>query len=56
MHSSKTFIIIAMATVFLPSVLGKEFIVGDSTGWTTNFDYQAWAKDKHFQVGGTLGI
>ncbi|KAL6348920.1 hypothetical protein AAG906_033576 [Vitis piasezkii] len=54
MASTKAFIIIAMAAVFLPSILGKEFIVGDSTGWTTNFDYQAWAQDKHFQVGDKL--
>lgn len=34
----------------------KEFIVGDDASWTTNFDYQAWAKDKVFHVGDTLGI
>ncbi|CAN1765350.1 Blue copper protein [Linum perenne] len=39
----------------LPSLaVGKDFIVGDSYGWTTNFDYQSWAKGKNFFVGDRL--
>ncbi|CAN1245796.1 Blue copper protein [Linum grandiflorum] len=33
---------------------GKDFIVGDNYGWTINFDYQSWAKDKEFHVGDRL--
>ncbi|KAH7571682.1 hypothetical protein ACOSQ2_014638 [Xanthoceras sorbifolium] len=32
----------------------KEFIVGDDSGWSLGFDYQAWAVDKNFQVGDKL--
>ncbi|KAF6136537.1 hypothetical protein GIB67_015993 [Kingdonia uniflora] len=28
----------------------EEFIVGDEKGWTTGFDYQAWANRKTFEV------
>ncbi|GAY39969.1 hypothetical protein CUMW_048440, partial [Citrus unshiu] len=34
--------------------MATEHIVGDETGWTTGFDYAAWAKDKVFRVGDTL--
>ncbi|KAL9438676.1 hypothetical protein AB3S75_024364 [Citrus x aurantiifolia] len=54
MASSKLFIILAIAAIIAPSVLGKDHIVGDETGWTTNFDYQAWAKAKEFRVGDRL--
>ncbi|XP_050213699.2 blue copper protein 1b-like [Mercurialis annua] len=37
-----------------PLTYGKEFIVGDEARWTLGFDYQAWAKDKHFRVGDKL--
>lgn len=30
-------------------------MVGDDQGWTTNYDYQAWAKGKEFHVGDKLG-
>ncbi|KAM6556933.1 hypothetical protein CsatB_003952 [Cannabis sativa] len=33
-----------------------DYIVGDEAGWTTNFDYQAWAQDKMFFVGDTLAF
>ncbi|KAJ9173496.1 hypothetical protein P3X46_016619 [Hevea brasiliensis] len=54
MASSKICIIIAIAAVFVPSILATEFVVGDETGWTTNFDYQAWAQGKEFHVGDKL--
>ncbi|KAG8649865.1 hypothetical protein MANES_08G155300v8, partial [Manihot esculenta] len=31
-----------------------EVIVGDDAGWRLGFDYQAWAKGKHFRVGDKL--
>ncbi|CAN1245795.1 Blue copper protein [Linum grandiflorum] len=37
-----------------PLISGKDFMVGDNYGWTTNFDYQSWAKDKDFRVGDRL--
>ncbi|KAF2313181.1 hypothetical protein GH714_009645 [Hevea brasiliensis] len=54
MASCKIWIIITIAAVFLPSILATEFVVGDETGWTTNFDYQAWAQGKKFHVGDKL--
>ncbi|KAK7305787.1 hypothetical protein VNO77_43699 [Canavalia gladiata] len=46
---------LVIATIFLPSIaMAKEFVVGDDHGWTTHFDYQAWAADKTFLVGDTL--
>ena len=35
--------------------MATEFTVGDDSGWTINFDYNAWAKDKVFRVGDNLG-
>ncbi|MFS8003638.1 putative Phytocyanin domain, cupredoxin [Helianthus anomalus] len=32
----------------------KLFVVGDDKGWTLNFDYQVWAKDKVFVAGDQL--
>ncbi|KAL4576487.1 hypothetical protein LXL04_012582 [Taraxacum kok-saghyz] len=40
--------------VLASSVSATEYIVGDESGWTLDFDYQAWAKDKVFIVGDTL--
>ncbi|KAG8649862.1 blue copper protein-like [Manihot esculenta] len=37
-----------------PLTYGREFIVGDEAGWRLGFDYQAWARDKHFRVGDKL--
>ncbi|OVA16451.1 Plastocyanin-like [Macleaya cordata] len=57
MASNQFFFITLMmvAIVILPSVaLATEYIVGDDSGWTIKFDYQAWAKDKTFMVGDKL--
>ena len=40
------FLVVAMAT---------EFSIGDDQGWTINFNYEAWAKEKVFHVGDKLG-
>ncbi|KAF3441438.1 hypothetical protein FNV43_RR15352 [Rhamnella rubrinervis] len=42
------------AVLFATIAMGAEYIVGDDEGWTINFDYQAWAKDKVFHVGDKL--
>lgn len=42
---------------FLPEITkATEYWVGGEKGWTLDVDYQAWAKDKTFKVGDTLGI
>ncbi|XP_062086389.1 blue copper protein 1b-like [Humulus lupulus] len=40
--------------LLVPSISAVDYIVGDDAGWTTNFDYQAWAQDKLFGVGDRL--
>ncbi|KAF8398045.1 hypothetical protein HHK36_016971 [Tetracentron sinense] len=56
MASKQLFIIILAAiAVVLPTLaMATEFMVGDDSGWTIKFDYQAWAKDKEFHVGDKL--
>jgi hypothetical protein len=49
------FFVLAIVAILVPSILGVEFTVGDDQGWTTNYDYQAWAKGKEFHVGDKLG-
>lgn len=46
------FLILLAAAV--PS-LGKDYTVGDSSGWTLTGDYKTWATDKTFNVGDNLG-
>ncbi|OVA07733.1 Plastocyanin-like [Macleaya cordata] len=42
-------VIFSAVIVVVPLVFGEEFIVGDEKGWTTKFDYAAWAKGKEFR-------
>nr|A0A0M4FTF3.1 RecName: Full=Blue copper protein; Short=PhBcp; Flags: Precursor [Petunia x hybrida]ALC79558.1 blue copper protein [Petunia axillaris] len=40
---------------FLPAItMATQYLVGDDRGWTLDFDYQTWAKNKTFKVGDTL--
>lgn len=56
MASGSVFIIFVFIAAFAPmTTLAKEFIVGDQTGWTIGYDYQAWAEGKEFHVADTLG-
>lgn len=56
MASNNLLVVLAIAVVVFPSVtMATEYWVGDSKGWTVNFDYQAWASDKMFMVGDVLG-
>ncbi|XP_062147925.1 blue copper protein 1b-like [Alnus glutinosa] len=48
------FFVLAIVAILVPSILAVEFMVGDDQGWTTNYDYQAWAKGKEFHVGDKL--
>ncbi|KAK9059257.1 hypothetical protein SSX86_021876 [Deinandra increscens subsp. villosa] len=56
MATSPRLNLVFMATflVLATSISAKEYIVGDENGWTLDFDYQTWAKDKVFVVGDTL--
>lgn len=48
---------LAILLVSLPALVrGTVHVVGDSFGWTRNFDYAAWAKGRHFRVGDKLGM
>ncbi|KAI3523090.1 hypothetical protein L1887_01146 [Cichorium endivia] len=52
-HIIVVFAILAM--VLLPSTtMATDYVVGDESGWTVNYDYQAWAKNKIFYVGDKL--
>ncbi|KAL8095075.1 blue copper protein 1b-like [Apium graveolens] len=53
MASYNLFILLAIASV-TATMASTEFWVGDSSGWTIKYDYQAWAADKVFRVGDTL--
>ena len=54
--ASKHLAALAIFAIVLPAVaMATEFTVGDDQGWTINFDYVAWAKDKVFHVGDKLG-
>ncbi|KAL4565593.1 hypothetical protein LXL04_029695 [Taraxacum kok-saghyz] len=52
--SHSIIIFITTLVVFATSISAKEYIVGGANGWTLDFDYQDWAKDKIFTVGDTL--
>ncbi|KAL3499458.1 hypothetical protein ACH5RR_038551 [Cinchona calisaya] len=39
---------------FASSILAKDIVVGDDSGWKLNFDYQDWANGKEFNVGDNL--
>ena len=54
--ASKRFVgaIAILAFVLAAVVMATKFSVGDDQGWTINFDYEAWSKDKVFQVGDEL--
>ncbi|KDP39673.1 hypothetical protein JCGZ_02693 [Jatropha curcas] len=55
MASDQAFIIFVLFVAIAPiTILAEEHVVGDEYGWTPGFDYQAWAKDKTFQVGDKL--
>ncbi|KAA8522311.1 hypothetical protein F0562_012984 [Nyssa sinensis] len=54
MASLPILITIAIVAVVAPPALATDFVVGDDKGWTTNFDYQAWAMGKEFRVGDKL--
>ncbi|XP_055960430.1 blue copper protein-like [Mercurialis annua] len=55
MGSHGNFMIFMLIAALVPiTTLGREYIVGDESGWTFNFDYQTWAQGKNFQVGDKL--
>ncbi|KAI6697031.1 hypothetical protein NL676_017150 [Syzygium grande] len=49
--ASQFAILAIVALVALPSVaLATQWTVGDSSGWTINYNYTDWAKDKVFPM------
>lgn len=57
MACKQTFAILAALLAALPAFArATEHVVGDYSGWTTNFNYSAWAEGREFRVGDTLGI
>ncbi|XP_030444128.2 blue copper protein 1a-like [Syzygium oleosum] len=53
--ASQFAILAIVALVALPSVaLATQWNVGDGSGWTINYNYTDWAKDKVFHVGDSL--
>ncbi|XP_024996640.1 basic blue protein-like [Cynara cardunculus var. scolymus] len=49
-----TIVFISTILVLATSISAKDYVVGDGSGWTLDFDYQTWAKDKVFFVGDNL--
>lgn len=50
-------VFLAISMVLLSSLaLATDHLVGDDKGWTLDYDYVAWAKDKVFLVGDNLGM
>ncbi|MBA0702395.1 hypothetical protein Goari_000025, partial [Gossypium aridum] len=40
-----------LIAIFLPAMaMAIDYIIGDDSRWTINFNYQAWAKDEVFYV------
>ncbi|KAB2005330.1 hypothetical protein ERO13_D11G243850v2 [Gossypium hirsutum] len=53
--ASNKLLMLSVVAIFIPAMaMATDYIVGDDSGWTINFDYQAWAKDKVFYVGDKL--
>ncbi|GJY59080.1 plastocyanin-like protein [Tanacetum coccineum] len=40
--------------LFPTTTKATDYVVGDASGWTLDFDYQAWASSKTFKVGDNL--
>lgn len=55
MASAQFFSILTIAAILVTSILATEFLVGDETGWDTNYDYKGWTRGKEFHVGDQLG-
>lgn len=53
--SCSTIVFIMTIFVLATSISATEYIVGDQNGWSLDFDYQTWTKDKVFYVGDKLG-
>ncbi|PWA95464.1 cupredoxin [Artemisia annua] len=45
---------ISIVVVLPASTMAAEYVVGGDSGWTTDYNYTAWAEDKVFYVNDTL--
>ncbi|KAL4591905.1 hypothetical protein LXL04_004880 [Taraxacum kok-saghyz] len=50
------FLVLAIFNIMLlpTTIVATQYVVGDNSGWTLDFDYQAWASTKAFKVGDAL--
>ncbi|CAI0476689.1 unnamed protein product [Linum tenue] len=49
------FAVVAALAVFAPMMASAtQYVVGDETGWTKDFDYTTWTAGKQFFVGDSL--
>lgn len=57
MAYNQVFVFLAIIAVVLPTIaMATEYVVGDEKGWTADFDYGEWTKDKVFWVGDKLSM
>ncbi|KAK5785801.1 hypothetical protein PVK06_040420 [Gossypium arboreum] len=55
--ASNKLLMLSVVAIFLPAMaMATDYIVGDDSGWTINFDYQTWATDNVFYVGDKLAF
>jgi hypothetical protein len=47
-------VLLAVLLAVIAPASGKDYAVGDESGWKPGVDYTAWAKGKAFNVGDSL--
>ncbi|KAJ1280238.1 hypothetical protein BS78_04G215700 [Paspalum vaginatum] len=47
-------LLVLFAAAVAPAAYATDYVVGDSSGWTSGVDYATWAKGKTFGVGDNL--
>ncbi|XP_061343299.1 blue copper protein 1a-like [Gastrolobium bilobum] len=48
-------LLLAISMILFSSVaMATDYVVGDQNGWTIDFNYTQWARDKVFRVGDNL--
>ncbi|KAH7513185.1 hypothetical protein FEM48_Zijuj12G0169600 [Ziziphus jujuba var. spinosa] len=55
MVSNTVIVTFGIASILFPTAaMAIEYVVGDASGWTIEYDYHAWAENKVFLVGDKL--
>jgi hypothetical protein len=47
--------LVLLAAAAAAPAYATDYVVGDSSGWTSGVDYTTWANGKTFSVGDNLG-